>query len=53
MLQKKYFKTNDNCEVTFIFENEEAKNVAVVGEFNNWEPIAMKRAKKAGSPFRT
>ena len=52
MLQKKYFKTKDECEVTFVLEANEAEKAAVVGEFNGWEPIKMKRAKKAGSPFR-
>lgn len=52
MLEKKFFKTKDECEVTFAFAAEGAKEVALVGEFNNWEPVAMKRANKEGSPFR-
>ena len=38
--------------MTFEFAAEEAASVALVGEFNDWEPIAMKRAKAADSPFR-
>ena len=29
-----------------------AKGVSVIGDFNGWEPVPMKKAKKAGSPFR-
>ncbi len=52
MLKKKFFKTNDECEVTFEFSAAEANEVSIVGDFNNWQPVAMKQAKKAGSPFR-
>ena len=52
MIAKKFFKTKDECDVVFEYTNENAGEVALVGEFNDWEPIAMKQAKKAGSPFR-
>ena len=52
MLKKRFFKTKDDCEVTFEYDNSSAHNAALVGEFNGWEPILMKKAKKAGSPFR-
>lgn len=50
MLKKKYFKTNDECEVTFELTADSAQEVSVVGDFNDWQPIAMKSAKKG--PFR-
>lgn len=50
MLAKKYFKTKDECEVTFEVATE-AREVALVCEANNWEPVAMKRAKDGA--FRT
>jgi 1,4-alpha-glucan branching enzyme len=53
MISKKFFKTKDECEVTFEYNNEGASEVTVVGDFNGWEPVPMKRAKKTGSPFRT
>ena len=55
MLKKKFFKTKDICEVTFEFAAPEAKNVVLYGEFNGWEPVAMKkvRAKKAPFKFKT
>jgi 1,4-alpha-glucan branching enzyme len=52
VLKKKFFKTKDECEVTFELTAVGATEVAVVGEFNNWEPVAMKQGKKADSPFR-
>ncbi|VAW31235.1 hypothetical protein MNBD_CHLOROFLEXI01-5371 [hydrothermal vent metagenome] len=51
MLKKKFFKTKDECEVTFEVNVEDAKNVALVCEHNGWEPIQMKQSKKG--PFRT
>jgi 1,4-alpha-glucan branching enzyme len=45
MIKKKFFKTKDECEVTFELDVETAEAVAVVGEFNDWQPIEMKQAK--------
>ena len=52
MIVKKFLKTKDACDVLFEYANENATEVALVGDFNDWEPAAMKQAKKAGSPFR-
>lgn len=52
MINKKFFKTKDECEVTFEYFNEGASEVAVAGDFNGWELVPMKKAKKADSPFR-
>lgn len=52
MLQKKFLKTKDECEVTFEFNAEGANEVALVGEFSNWQSVAMKRVGKEGSLFR-
>ena len=48
MLKKKYFKTKDECEVTFEFDSGEAKKVAVVSEANGWQPVKMSKRKKDG-----
>lgn len=53
MLKKRFFKTKDDCEVTFEYKNDEATAVALVCEANDWQPVEMKKAKKAGSPFKT
>ena len=52
MIKKKFFKTVDECEVTFEYTNESATDVALVGDYNGWEPVAMTRAKKVDSPFK-
>ena len=51
MLKKKFFKTKDECEVTFELETEEASHADLVCEVNDWQPVRMKKVKKG--PFRT
>ena len=51
MLKKRFFKTKEQCEVTFELGLENAQEVAVVCEANGWEPITMTKAKKG--PFKT
>jgi 1,4-alpha-glucan branching enzyme len=48
MLKKRYFKTNDECEVTFEFEGDAVDSVALVSEANDWKPVEMKQRKKDG-----
>ena len=42
MLIKKYLKTKNEAEVTFQFSRDGVKSVALVADFNDWQPIAMK-----------
>ena len=49
MLKKKFFKTKDECEIIFELDVEDAESVALVGEFNDWQPVAMKQTKSG--PF--
>jgi hypothetical protein len=51
MIEKKFFKTIDECEVAFTYANESASDVALVCEHNGWEPVSMKKSKKA-DPFK-
>jgi len=51
MLKKRFFKTKDECEVTFELATEEGARADLVCEVNGWQPIRMKKAKKG--PFRT
>jgi 1,4-alpha-glucan branching enzyme len=49
-IKKRYFKTKAHCNVTFRLdkaEAEQAEHVALVGEFNDWQPSAtpMQRLK--------
>ena len=48
MVKKKYFKTKDECEVTFEFDTDAAKSVSLVSEFNGWQPVEMTKRKKDG-----
>lgn len=51
MLKKRFFKTIDECEVTFRVEPQEAESVSLVIESNGWKPIAMDQMKSG--PFKT
>ena len=51
MLKKRFFKTVDECEVTFELAAEKAEHAELVCEINGWKPIRMKKARKG--PFRT
>lgn len=51
MLKKKYFKTKDECEVTFEYSNSNAQEVALLIEANDWQPVPMKKRK--GGLFQT
>lgn len=50
MLSKRFFKTVDECEVSFKVAPEGAEQVELVIESNDWEPIAMKPLKSG--PFK-
>ena len=52
MLKKRFFKTKDECEVTFEYAGSNVQNAELVSDFNGWQPLLMKKAKKRGSPFR-
>lgn len=47
-LTKRFLKTKPLCKVRFDFLQEqqpEAREVELVGSFNNWEPVAMRKVK--------
>ena len=46
-ITKQYLKTKPVCKVTFTLPAEDASKVAVVGDFNNWNPkgSALKKLK--------
>jgi 1,4-alpha-glucan branching enzyme len=48
MLKKKYFKTKDDCEVTFEVDNITAESVDLVTEANGWQPVKMSKRRKDG-----
>jgi 1,4-alpha-glucan branching enzyme len=52
-IKKEYLKSRDGCKVTFRLPKiaaPDAKNVCIVGDFNNWNVYAnpMKRLKNGG-----
>ena len=52
MLTKKFFKTNNEAEVTFEFNRSDVNAASLVGDFNGWQAIEMKFNKKSKS-FKT
>jgi len=56
MIKKKFFKTKDECEVTFelaLEKSAELKDVTaavLICDVNGWQPIPMKKLKKG--PFK-
>lgn len=51
MLKKRFFKTIDECDVTFRLQPQQADSVALVIESNGWNPIPMEQLKSG--PFKT
>lgn len=51
MPKKRFFKTKDECEVTFELEHQGAAEVELVCSANQWDPVPMRRTK--GGVFRT
>lgn len=45
-IAKQYLKTKPVCKVTFTVPAQEAKKVAVVGDFNNWKSNKASALKK-------
>jgi 1,4-alpha-glucan branching enzyme len=54
MLRKTYSKTKRSCRVTFeVPQQAKAKNVALCGEFNNWNPAANPMKQRKDGRFST
>lgn len=52
MLTKRFFKTNHETEVAFEHNSDVSNRVALIAEFNNWQPVSMQYSKKYKA-FRT
>jgi len=48
MIRKKFFRTKDECEVSFEYQANLAQTVALMSDINNWQPIKMKKRRKDG-----
>ncbi|SDH19189.1 hypothetical protein SAMN04488136_11071 [Vibrio xiamenensis] len=48
MINKRFFKTKDEVEVTFEVPDEQVDSkVSLVADFADWQPIAMQRVAKS------
>ncbi|WP_421807929.1 isoamylase early set domain-containing protein [Flagellimonas sp.] len=51
-IKKQYLKSKPVCKVTFTVPAEEAKTVAVVGDFNKWNPKKSTLKKLKNGTFK-
>ena len=51
-IKKQYLKTKPICKVTFSVPAKEAKSVAVVGSFNEWNTEATELKKQKNGTFK-
>lgn len=51
-IKKQFVKTKPVCKVTFSIVAKEANEVAVVGDFNNWDPKAGALGKLKTGAFK-
>ena len=51
-VKKQFIKTKPVCKVTFAIEAKESNAVAVVGDFNNWNPSEGELAKLKNGTFK-
>lgn len=52
-IKKQFVKTKPVCKVTFSIEAKEADQVAVVGDFNNWDVEEGTMKKLKNGTFKT
>ena len=51
-IKKQFIKAKPVCKVTFAVEAKEAINAAVIGDFNNWNPIEGEMVKQKNGTFK-
>lgn len=51
-IKKQYLKSKPICKVTFSIEAEDAKNVSLVGSFNEWNTDAAPLKKLKNGTFK-
>ncbi len=51
-IKKQFIKSKPVCKVTFSIEAKEAAQVAVVGDFNNWNPEEGALSKLKNGTFK-
>jgi 1,4-alpha-glucan branching enzyme len=45
MISKRFFKTKDDCQVTFELEAPGARSAELALSSNDWRPVAMRRLR--------
>lgn len=51
-IKKQFIKSKPVCKVTFSIEAKEADQVAVIGDFNNWNPEEGALSKLKNGTFK-
>jgi len=51
-VKKQFIKTKPVCKVTFSIDSKESNSVAVVGDFNNWNPSEGELSKLKNGSFK-
>lgn len=51
-IKKQYLKSKPICKVTFTVPANEAENISVVGDFNNWQEDNLKLKKLKNGTFK-
>ncbi|MFC5080692.1 hypothetical protein VTH8203_01954 [Vibrio thalassae] len=49
MINKRFFKTKDEVEVTFELDATNVESAVLVAEFHDWQPMPMKKVAKTKS----
>lgn len=52
MINKRYFKTRDEVEVTFVVDADGVESAALVADANDWQPQPMRRSARGKGPFK-
>lgn len=52
-IKKQFVKSKPVCKVTFSVAEKDAKEVAVIGDFNNWDPQAGVLKQLKNGTFKT
>lgn len=51
-IKKQFVKSKPVCKVTFSVDAKEAQSVAVIGDFNNWNPTEGALSKLKSGTFK-
>lgn len=49
MINKRFFKTKDEVEVTFELDATDVQSVVLMADFLDWQPVSMKKVAKTKS----